>query len=120
MFNGCDRYSITCIDAGTQTILNPPTVFGLSFAHINVNGIDIEGRIDEMRHLFQRKPFDIIGINETKLTKDMPTNNFDIDGYELFRADMKKVGKKPGGFALYISNNVNFYEKPELMAQDLV
>ena len=37
-----------------------------------------------MRHLFQQKPFDIIGINETKLTNDMPTSNFGIDGYELF------------------------------------
>ena len=104
-------------DADTQTILDPPIVSGLSSANINVNGFDVEGWIDEMRHLFQQKPFDIIGINETKLTNDMPTSNFDIDGYELFRADRKKVGKKPGGCALNISDNVNFDEKPGLIPQ---
>ena len=49
----------------------------------------------------------------------MSTSNFDIDGYELFQADRKKVGKKPGGCALYISDNVNFYEKLELIPQNI-
>lgn len=50
----------------------------------------------------------------------MPTSKFDIGGYELFRADRKKVGEKPGGgCALYIRDNVNFEEKPDLIPQDL-
>ena len=45
-----------------------------------------------------------------------PTSNFDIDGYQLFCVDRKQVGKKPGGGrALYISDNVNFDEKSELI-----
>ena len=41
----------------------------------------------------------------------MPTSKFDIGGYQLFRADRKKVGEKPGGgCALYIRDNVNFEE----------
>ena len=67
VLNCSDRYLIIGIDADTQTILDPLTVSGLSFVHINVNGIDVEGRIDEMRHLFQRKPFGIIGIKENKI-----------------------------------------------------
>ena len=48
----------------------------------------------------------------------MLTSNFDVDGYELFRADRKKVGKKPGrGCTLNISENINFDEKPELIPQ---
>ena len=46
MFNGSDRYLIIGIDADTQTILDPITVSGLSFVHINVNGVDVEGRKD--------------------------------------------------------------------------
>ena len=46
MFNGSGRYSIVGIDADKKTILFPPTVSVLSFAHINVNSIDVEGRID--------------------------------------------------------------------------
>ena len=69
-----------------------------------------------MRHLYQRKPFDISGFNEKNSLMICPTSNFDIDGYELFRVDRKQVGKKPGGGrALYISDNVNFDEKSELI-----
>ena len=50
----------------------------------------------------------------------MPTSNFDIDGYELFPADRKKVDQKPErGCALYFSNNVNFDEKLELIPKIL-
>ncbi len=51
---------------------------------------------------FQNKPYDIIGINETKFTQSTSTNNFNIDSYELLRADRKIQGKTPGGgCALY-------------------
>ena len=46
VFNGSDTYLIIGIDADTQTILDPITVSGLYFVHINVNGIDVEGRKD--------------------------------------------------------------------------
>ena len=50
----------------------------------------------------------------------MPTSNLDTDGYELFPPDRKKVGQKPvGGCALYISDNVNFDEKLDLIPQNL-
>ncbi len=52
-------------DSDLQTVLDPSTSTRFSFAHINVNGIDVDGRIDELRYLFQNKPFDVIGINET-------------------------------------------------------
>jgi exonuclease III len=57
---------------------------GLSIAHINVNGLDVEGRMEEFGHIFQNKPFDIIGINETKLTKNDQSKDFKLDGYELY------------------------------------
>ncbi len=73
--------------------LDPPTSTRFSFAHLNVNGIDVDGRIVELRYLFQNKPFDIIGIKETKRTENMATSNFKIDGYEMFIADCMKSGK---------------------------
>ena len=93
VFDGSEiNLDLSIDDIDIQPILEPPSTSGLSIAHININGIDVEGRIDELRILFQNKPFDIIGINETKLTKDMPTDNFKINGYELLRADRKKSG----------------------------
>ncbi len=64
--------------------------------------MDVEVRIDEMRLLFKHKPFDIIGINETKLTTAHVTSSFNIEGYELFRASRKRVGKKKDVDVLFI------------------
>ena len=44
--DGSGIYSIIGIDADKKAILYPPTVSVLSFAHINVNSFDVEGRID--------------------------------------------------------------------------
>ncbi len=108
------------VDIDFDPVLDPPSTAGLSFAHLNVNGLDVEGRIDEMRLLFKHKPYDIIGINETKLTTAHGTSSFNIDGYELFRAYRERVGKKPGGgCAVYIKNNVTFHEKLELIPPDM-
>ncbi len=98
------------ISIDTETVLAPPLSVGLSFAHINVNGIDVEGRMDELKYLFKNKPFDFIGMNETKLTNNMPDKDFELDGYTLFRADRKTLGKKPGGgCALYVRNNTTSF-----------
>ncbi len=94
VFNGSDKYSNISIDSDLQTVLDLPTFTGFSFAHINVNGIDVHNHIYELRHLFQNKPFDVIGINETKLTENMDTRTFKIDMYEMFRGDRIKSGKK--------------------------
>ena len=47
-FNGTFHRNLEFRHGGlrTQTILDPITVCGLSFVHINVNGIDVEGRKD--------------------------------------------------------------------------
>ena len=64
MSSGSDIYSIIGIYAHKQTILDPPSLSGLSFARNCVNGISVERRIDKMRHCFQRKPLEIMGISE--------------------------------------------------------
>ncbi len=101
-------------------VLDPPASAGLAFAHLNVNGLDVEGRIDDRRLIFKHKFFDIISINETKLTTVHITSSFNIDGYELLRADRKRVGNKTGGgHALYIRDNVTLHEKTELILPDM-
>ncbi len=97
----------------TETVLEPPSTVGLSFAHINVNGIDAEGRMDKLKYLFKNKPFDLISINETKLTNNMPDKDFELDSYTLVRAECKQLGKKlGGGCALYFRDNItSFVEK---------
>ncbi len=87
------------IAVDTETVLESPSTVGLPY----VNGIDVDGRMGKLKYLFKDKPFDFISINETKLTNNMPDKDFELDGYTLFRADHKRVGKKPGGgCALYV------------------
>ncbi len=90
VFNNSGVQANINVDIDLDPVLDPPSSAGLAFAHLNVN---VEGRIDEMRLLFKHKHFDIIGINETKLTTAHITSSLNMDGYELFRADRKRVGK---------------------------
>ncbi len=49
----------------------------------------------------------------------MATINFKIDGYEMFRADLIKSGKRTsGGCALYVRENVIFEQKPGLIPEE--
>ena len=50
-----------------------------------------------MRCIFQQKSFGVICITKTKLTDDQPTNKCEINGYELYRVDTKKLGKTGDG-----------------------
>ncbi len=69
---------------------------------------------------FKTNHFDVIGINETELTKHHISGNFKLDGYERYRADRKIIGEKPGGgCALFIMDNVLYNENPELIPEGL-
>ncbi len=102
----------------TETIIDSPTTTGLSVAHLNVNGLDVEGLIGKIRYLFQNKPYNIIGINETKLTDDASTDKFEMAGYKLLRADRKKQSKTHGEVVFhytpetvyYLMKNVNLFQ----------
>ena len=74
-----------------------------------------------MRSIFQRKPVDIIGITEMKLTGYIPQNKLEIDEYESYRADRKILGNKSGSdCALYINDNVNVEERSNFIPQYMI
>ncbi len=57
VFNNSGVQANINVDIDLDSVLDPPSSAGLSFAHLNVNGFDIQGRIDEMRLHFKHKPF---------------------------------------------------------------
>ncbi len=63
VLNGSDININADIAIDIETVIEPLTSTGLSFSHVNVNGLDVEGHIDEIRYIFQNKPYNIIGIN---------------------------------------------------------
>ena len=88
---------------------------GLKVGHLNVNGL--VGKISEIRYLLRETKFDILGITESHLDKDVMNDDIFVDGYKIARSD-RNNGKKGGGCAIYFSEDLNAYEKVELNGKD--
>ena len=56
--------------------------------------------------------FDVIGITETKLKKQLkPKIDISLSGYKCYRVDTEA---EKGGTLIYVSNNINSKERPDL------
>ncbi len=83
--------------------LEPPDQRGLSFAHLNINDLTDAGHLDELRVFMTEKPYDVIGITESKLTDETPQKDYELDGYEcLVKHHSHKEG---GGDLLYVRSS---------------
>ncbi len=114
-----DRYSNIRVEIDSHPIIETLNASGLSFAHININGIHVKCHIDELRFFLKHKPYYVIGINVTKLTKDRPTSKFANDGFDMFRANRKKQFLKRPCSALCIKKGETFEEKQKLYRSHL-
>lgn len=83
---------------------------GLSFAHINVNGLLHKNRVDQLKIHLSNKPIDFLAISETKIDTSVEDSEVDIDGYQVYRDDRLYNGG--GGVAIYVRNNPNIIYKP--------
>ena len=73
---------------------------GMHFIHINVNSLLPKSH--EIRNIAYKTNSTIIGITETKLSKDIYDNEVNIMGYDIVRQDRNRHG---GGVACYIKND---------------
>ena len=88
---------------------NSDNVF--NFIHLNVRGLF--GKKDNLKDLIAEIEGDdesnvihSIGICETLLSHNIPTENIGISNYEIIRSDRKT--KKGGGVAILIKKNLNY------------
>ncbi len=84
-FNHSINSSISKVDIEVHDInvhLEPPDQRGLSFAHLNINDLTDAGHMDELTVFMTEKPYDVIGITESKLTDETPQKDYELDGYE--------------------------------------
>ena len=58
---------------------------GLKICHINAQSLN--NKMDEFRLLFEDSNIDIICISETWLFTDISSSIYNLNGYQLFRAD---------------------------------
>ena len=55
--------------------------------------------------------FDILGLNETRLDKDISDSEVRIDGYDIYRGDRNTSG---GGVAIYVNQNIPHFQRTDI------
>ena len=84
----------------------------LSVLHINI--VSIQKNIDELRQLLKllNFNFDVIGISETKITKNIdPIINIEISGYNF---EYVSSEAKCGGVGIYIKKSLDYIKRDDL------
>ncbi len=88
-----------------------PSSFGLF--HANIASLNLH--IDDLRHILSLLSFkfDVIGISEHKIRKDIPpSNNISIRGYNEFV--FEPIETTHGGTGFYIKDNVDYISRKDL------
>lgn len=85
-----------------QIISNHPD--GFHVAHFNAKSLS--HNIEDVRYYLGENRLQALGISETWLTENTPSNLVDIDGYTLVRNDRSR--SRGGGVAFYINSGLKF------------
>ena len=84
---------------------------GISVIHVYVRSITTnKQKIEELLHDLNKSPH-IIAISETRLNDDSNLGQANIQGYNLLNVNSNS---NAGGVALYVSQKLNYFRKPEL------
>ena len=91
----------------------------LSIAHLNISSLSFH--LDNLKNLINSldNRFDVIGISESRLRDQNDHLNVDLDNYRIVHCP---TDSNKGGSLLYISNQLDFVERPDLQiyqAKDL-
>ena len=76
-----------------------------------LNARSIKNTFLELEADINNKGYDIVGITETWLGEE-DGEEYNLEGYKLIRKD--RIGKRGGGVALYVKDNLNVYEIPDM------
>ena len=95
-------------------IHNHQCVGFFSFAHLHVRSI--MNKLDHLKILMSKNPFDIICLNETFCDDSIADNEISLPDYSIERKDRNRHG---GGVAMYIRNNLTFVRRIDLETDDV-
>ena len=70
----------------------------------------------ELAKIINDHKLDILGLNETRLSKDICDNEVSIEGYDLYRQDRDTSG---GGVAIYIRNTLSHHKRDDIKDPNL-
>lgn len=82
---------------------------GLKVGHLNVNGL--LNKLHEIKIMLQETKFDVLGITETHLHKDIKDEQIHIDGYKIARKDRDSKTNNWGGSLIFYRENVKGFER---------
>ena len=68
-------------------------------------------KLDHLKILMSKNPFDIICLNETFCDDSIADNEISLPDYSIERKDRNRHG---GGVAMYIRNNLTFVRRIDL------
>lgn len=75
----------------------------LSVAFLNVRSLTLH--FADFKTLIGQEQYDIIGVSETWLTENIPSNSVEVEGYNFIRKDR---GTRGGGVGLYLKKNFEY------------
>ena len=86
-----------------------PKARGLKLAHLNVRSL--VNKIDDVRSLVDKNPFDIFTVSESWLNSSISDCEISFSGYTLVREDRKN--KRGGGTAIYVRDGIPYTHRPD-------
>lgn len=78
-------------------------------AHLNVRSLC--PKINHIKHILQSENISVLGITETWLSNQIPTDLVEIEGYDFFRVDR---GSRGGGVGIYVLSSL----KPSIIFRE--
>ena len=92
-----------------------PSNRGLKIAHLNVRSL--VNKIDSLRILLKKNPFDVLTMSETWLTNKISDPELTIQGYSFARNEHKN--KKGGGCIISIRDGLRYCTRPDLQDNNI-
>lgn len=81
-------------------------------ASLNINSL--QNKFDEIKEWLDKGIFDILFIQETKIDRTYPNEQFRVDGYNMLRKDRVKGG---GGTMAYVKETITATQKKKAVKQ---
>ena len=82
---------------------------GLKIGHLNIRSI--RNNIDQFKHEFRNRKFDILTISETWLNEYDSNEEIYCKGYEIIRQDRRAKNRRGGGLISFVNENYSVVDE---------
>ena len=88
---------------------------GLNIVHLNMRSLFCKNKFEMFKQQLMESNIHVLGISETWLKKDLPSDLLNIKGYDIIRNDRNwlhnGITKKGGGVCMYLKSNLIYSEQ---------